>query len=161
MLELEEKAAASASAAQFERERSLRLEDDLGRMRAHLGQVKKEAALHRQTTERSMKESSLCLDSCRKGIRAMTQRIFGKRLAVSDFATVFLATVLTSLRFPSGMNSTKLQFNVGQQMNELLDFCHGLQEGARAIVRALHPKDQCPKQPEQLVGELSKAPAHL
>ena len=103
MLELEEKAAASASAAQFERERSLRLENDLGRMRAHLEQVKKEAALHRQTAEKSMKESSLCLDSCRKGIRAMTQRIFGKRLAFSDFATVFLATVLTSLRFLSGM----------------------------------------------------------
>ena len=45
MLELEEKAAASTSAAQFERERSLRLEDDLGKLHSHLGQVKKEAAL--------------------------------------------------------------------------------------------------------------------
>ena len=69
-----------------------------------------------------MKESSLCLDSCRKGIRAITQRIFGERLAFFDFATVLLATALTSLRFLSGMNYTKLQLNVGQQMNELLDF---------------------------------------
>ena len=45
MLELEEKAAASASAAQFERECSLRLEDDRGKLRSHLKQVKKEAAL--------------------------------------------------------------------------------------------------------------------
>ena len=114
MLELEEKAAASASAAQFERERSLRLEDDLSKLHSHLEQVKKESALFKQTAEKAMMESSLCLDSCRKGLRTITQRIFGERLAFFGFDTVFLAPVLTSLRFLSGMNSTKLQLNVGQ-----------------------------------------------
>ena len=46
-------------------------------------------------------------------------------------------------------------------MNELLDYCHGLQEGARAIVRYLHPKDQCPSKPDQLVTELSRAPGYV
>ena len=38
---------------------------------------------------------------------------------------------------------------------------HGLQEGACAIVRYLHPQDQCPSKPESLVKELSRAPGYV
>ena len=61
----------------------------------------------------------------------------------------------------TGPKSPKLEFSVGQQLNELLDYCHGLQEGARAIMRYLHPQDQCPSKPESLVKELSRAPAYV
>ena len=33
---------------------------------------------------------------------------------------------------------------VSQQMNELLDHCHGLQEGAKVIVTYLSPQKKCP-----------------
>ena len=59
-----------------------------------------------------------------------------------------------------GPNSPKSKLTVGQQMNELLDYCHGLQEGARAVVKYLHPKDQCHSDPDRLVKELSRAPAY-
>ena len=46
-------------------------------------------------------------------------------------------------------------------MNELLDHCHDLQEGARAIVTYLSPQKKCPSAPERLVRELSRAPAYV
>ena len=46
-------------------------------------------------------------------------------------------------------------------MNELLDYCHGLQEGAKAIVTYLSPQKKCPSAPERLVRELSRAPAYV
>ena len=46
-------------------------------------------------------------------------------------------------------------------MNELLDYCHGLQEGAKAIVTYLSPQKKCPSAPERLVRELSRSPAYV
>ena len=43
----------------------------------------------------------------------------------------------------------------------MLDHCHGLQEGARAVVRYLNAKGKCPKDPERLVDELSRAPGYM
>ena len=54
-----------------------------------------------------------------------------------------------------------MKLSVGNQMNELLDYWHVLQEGVRAIVRYLHPKDKCPSKPDQLVKELSRAPGYV
>ena len=96
MLELEEKVAASTQAAQFERERSLRLEEDLRKMNDHLVNIKKESAANKQAAEKALKESSACLEACRKGIRAMTQRIFGNHLLCSlSFNHNFFETFLT------------------------------------------------------------------
>ena len=46
-------------------------------------------------------------------------------------------------------------------MSELLDYCHGLQEGARAIVTYLSPQKKCPSAPDRLVRELSRSPAYV
>ena len=46
-------------------------------------------------------------------------------------------------------------------MNELLDHCHGLQEGSKAIVTYLSPQKKCPSAPDRLVRELSRAPAYV
>ena len=54
-----------------------------------------------------------------------------------------------------------MKLPVGQQMNELLDYCHGLQEGAKAIVTYLSPQKRCPSAPERLVRELSRAPTYV
>ena len=54
-----------------------------------------------------------------------------------------------------------MKLGVGQQMNELLDYCHGLQEGAKPIVAYLSPQKRCPSAPERLVRELSRAPAYV
>ena len=43
----------------------------------------------------------------------------------------------------------------------MLDHCHGLQEGARAVVKYLNHKGKCPKEPERLVDELSRAPGYM
>ena len=43
----------------------------------------------------------------------------------------------------------------------MLDHCHGLQEGARAVVKYLNAKDKFPKEPERLVDELSRAPGYM
>ena len=43
----------------------------------------------------------------------------------------------------------------------MLDHCHGLQEGARAVVKYLNAKGKCPKEPERLVDELSRAPGYM
>ena len=61
----------------------------------------------------------------------------------------------------AGAKSEKVQLSVGNQLNSLLDYCHGLQEGARAVVKSLHPKGLYPQDSDQLVRELSKAPAHI
>ena len=46
-------------------------------------------------------------------------------------------------------------------MSELVDYCHGLQEGARAIVTYLSPQNKCPSAPERPVRELSRAPSYV
>ena len=43
----------------------------------------------------------------------------------------------------------------------MLDHCHGLQEGARSIVKYLNSKGKYPKEPERLVDELSRAPGYM
>ena len=43
----------------------------------------------------------------------------------------------------------------------MLDHCHGLQEGARVVVKYLNAKGKCPKEPERLVDELSRAPGYM
>ena len=43
----------------------------------------------------------------------------------------------------------------------MLDHCHGLQEGARSVVKYLNSKGKCPKEPERLVDELSRAPGYM
>ena len=43
----------------------------------------------------------------------------------------------------------------------MLDHCHGLQERARAVVKYLNAKGKCPKEPERLVDELSRAPGYM
>ena len=54
-----------------------------------------------------------------------------------------------------------MKLSVSQKMSELLDYCHGLQEGAKAIVTYLSPQKKCPSTPERLVRELSRAPAYV
>ena len=80
MLELEEKAAAATQAADLERERSLRLEENLHKMNEHLSAYKRESAANKLAADKAVKESTATLDSCRKGIKAVTQRVFGKFL---------------------------------------------------------------------------------
>ena len=46
-------------------------------------------------------------------------------------------------------------------MNELLDHCHGLLEGARALITYLSPQGKCPSAPDRLIRELSHAPASV
>ena len=46
-------------------------------------------------------------------------------------------------------------------MNELLDYCHGLQEGAKAIFTYISPQKKCPSAPKRLVRELSRSPAYV
>ena len=54
-----------------------------------------------------------------------------------------------------------MKLSVSQQMSELLDYCHGLQEGAKAIVTYLFPQKKCTSTPERLVRELSWSPAYV
>ena len=77
MRELEEKAVASAKAAENERNLSRQLESDLKKVCTKLENEKKTAAHNKKIAEKAIKDLSTNLDICRKGIRAMTQRTFG------------------------------------------------------------------------------------
>ena len=63
--------------------------------------------------------------------------------------------------FSAGADSPKLKLPTSKQLHEMLDYCHGLQEGARAVVKYLNAKGKCPKEPERLVDELSRAPGYM
>ena len=78
MKELEDQAAASARSAQSEKERSLQLEKDLGILAAELEQVKKESEAAKKTAQKAHNDLKAVFDTCRKGIGAMCQHIFGK-----------------------------------------------------------------------------------
>ena len=76
--ELEEKAAASAKAAEYERNHTLELENDLKKIYVELEDEKKTAAHNKKLTENAIKDLNIGLDRCRTGVKVMTQRIFGK-----------------------------------------------------------------------------------
>ena len=78
MKELEDQAAASARSAQSEKEHSLQLEKDLGILAAELEQVKKESEAAKRTAQKAHNDLKAVFDTCRKGIGAMCQHIFGK-----------------------------------------------------------------------------------
>ena len=78
MKELEDQAAASARSAIAERERSLQLENNLKALSAQLEQVKKESADAKKIAQKAHNDLKAVFDTCRKGIRAMCQHIFGK-----------------------------------------------------------------------------------
>ena len=77
MKELEDKAAASARYAQSEREHSLQLEKDLKTLAAELEKVKKESATAKKHAQKAHNYLKAVFDTCRKGIAAMCQHIFG------------------------------------------------------------------------------------
>ena len=77
MKELEVKAAASARAAENESNLSRQLESDLKKVCAELEDERKTAAQNKKIAEKAIKDLNTGLDSCRKGIRVTTQRIFG------------------------------------------------------------------------------------
>ena len=81
MKELEDKAAASARAALSEKEHSLQLEEDLKKVCTELEDLKKEAANNKKIAEKAIKDLNIGLDCCRKGSKAMSQRIFHKQLS--------------------------------------------------------------------------------
>ena len=78
MKELEDQAAASARSAQAEKEHSLQLERDLKILSAQLEQVKKESADAKRVAQKAHTDLKAVFDTCRKGIGAMCQHIFGK-----------------------------------------------------------------------------------
>ena len=78
MKELEDQAAASARSAQSEKEHSLQLEKDLKILSAELEQVKKESDIAKKTAQTAHNELKAVYDTCRRGIGAMWQHIFGK-----------------------------------------------------------------------------------
>ena len=78
MKELEEPAAASARSAMAEKEHSLQLEKDLKTLSAQLEQVEKESAEAKKIVQKAHNDLKAVFDTCRKGIGAMCQHIFGK-----------------------------------------------------------------------------------
>ena len=78
MKELEDQAAASARSAQAEREHSLQLEKELKALSAQQEQVKKESADAKRIAQKAHNDLKAVFDTCRKGIGAMCQHIFGK-----------------------------------------------------------------------------------
>ena len=78
MKELEDQAAASARSAIAEKEHSLQLEKDLKILTAQLKQVKKESADAKKIAQKAHSDLKAVFDTCRKGIGAMCQHIFGK-----------------------------------------------------------------------------------
>ena len=78
MKELEDQTTASARSAQSEKEHSLQLEKDLKILSAELEQVKKELEVAKKTALKAHNELKAIYNTCRKGIGAMCQRIFGK-----------------------------------------------------------------------------------
>ena len=77
MKELEDQAAASARSAQSEKQHSLQLEKDLKILAAELEKVKNESEAAKKTAQKSHNELKAVFDTCRKGIVAMCQHIFG------------------------------------------------------------------------------------
>ena len=145
MRELEEKAAASTKSAEYERNHARQLENDLKKVCAELEDVKKIAVQNKNIAEKTIKELNAGLDRCRIGIKVMTQRIFGNFCA---FSILGLNCELCGFLYwptatPSGSASPNMKLGDDQQMNELLDYCHGLQEGAKAIVTYLSPQKKC------------------
>ena len=80
MKELEDQAAASARAALAEKQYSLQLEKDLKILAAQLEQVKKESEAAKRTAQKAHNDLKAVFDTCRKGIGAMCQHIFGKSM---------------------------------------------------------------------------------
>ena len=78
MKELEDQAAASARSAQAEKEHSLQLEKELEALSAQLEQVKKESADAKRVAQKAHTDLKAVFDTCRKGIGAICQHIFGK-----------------------------------------------------------------------------------
>ena len=78
MKELEDQAAASARSAKAEKEHSLQLEKDLQILAAELEQVKKESEAAKRTAQKAHNDLKAVFDTCRRGIGAMCQHIFGK-----------------------------------------------------------------------------------
>ena len=77
MKELEDQAAASVRSAIAEREHSLQLENNLKALSAQLEQVKKESADAKKIAQKAHNDLKAVFDTCRKGIGAMCQHIFG------------------------------------------------------------------------------------
>ena len=95
MKELEDKAAASAKATLSEKEQSLQLEKDLKKFCAELEDVKRGAAQTNNVSQKAIKDLNTGLDCCRKGIKAMTQRVYGKQH--SSFFYLCLILCLSSV----------------------------------------------------------------
>ena len=85
MKELEDQVAASARSAQAEKEHSLQLEKELEALSAQLEQVKKESADAKRVAQKAHNDLKAVFDTCRKGIGAMCQHIFGKFVTFAYF----------------------------------------------------------------------------
>ena len=85
MKELEDQAAASARSAMAEKEHSLQLEKDLKTLAAQLEQVKKESADAKKIAQKAHNDLKAVFDTCKKGIGAMCQHIFGKFMTFACF----------------------------------------------------------------------------
>ena len=77
MKEMEDQAASSARSAQSEKQHSLQLEKDLEILAAELEKVKKESEAAKRTAQKAHSDLKAVFDTCRKGIGAMCQHIFG------------------------------------------------------------------------------------
>ena len=72
MKEHEEKVAASAKSAEYERNHALQLENDLKKVCAELEDEKKTAAHNKKIAEKAIKDLNTGLDRCRTGVKVMT-----------------------------------------------------------------------------------------
>ena len=82
MKELEDQATSSARSAESERQHSLQLEKDLQILAAELEKVKKELEAAKKIAQKAHNELKAVFDTCRKGIGAMCQHIFGKLVSL-------------------------------------------------------------------------------
>ena len=113
MKELEDQAAASARSAQAEKEHSLQLERDLKVLSAQLEQVKKESAHAKSIAQKAPNDLKAVFDTCRKGIGAMCQHIFGKFVlfAYSLFAPFWIAfKLMMNDLLSAGTDSPKFMY---------------------------------------------------
>ena len=94
MKELEDQATARARIARSEKEHSLQLEKDLGILAAELEQVKKESEAAKRTAQKAHNDLKAVFDTCRKGIGAMCQHIFGKFASLLTPSTHFSDVLL-------------------------------------------------------------------
>ena len=85
MKELEDQASASARSAIAEKEHSLQLEKDLKTLAAQLEQVKKESADAKKIAQKAHNDLKAVFDTCKKGIGAMCQHIFGEFMTFACF----------------------------------------------------------------------------